>query len=134
LANQHKVIVDTPPADERALSTIHQLWHARRETQGKQLSDELSERVHQANRPEVLDVDCALLLRPGPDGFSWEFFRHCWPIIQSDVTEAVRAIFVGRDQFFAKLNDTTSSNFIIPPYTICEVKHNALKAAVVTSE
>jgi mannosylglycoprotein endo-beta-mannosidase len=41
---------------------------------------------------------------PGPDGFSWEFFRHCWPIIQSDVTEAVRAVFVGRDQFFAKLN------------------------------
>jgi hypothetical protein len=34
---------------------------------------------------------------PGPDGFSWEFYRHCWPVIKEDVMRALRAIWSGRE-------------------------------------
>jgi hypothetical protein len=29
---------------------------------------------------------------PGPDGFSWEFYRQCWPIIKADLLRALHAI------------------------------------------
>jgi hypothetical protein len=37
---------------------------------------------------------------PGPDGFTWEFFRHYWATIKADVCTAVHAVFSGRDQAF----------------------------------
>jgi mannosylglycoprotein endo-beta-mannosidase len=42
---------------------------------------------------------------PGPDGFSWEFYRHCWPIIKVDVMAALREVRLGRDQGFEGLNE-----------------------------
>jgi hypothetical protein len=42
---------------------------------------------------------------PGPDGFSWEFYRSCWPVIKEDVFAALHAIWIGRDQGFDSLND-----------------------------
>jgi hypothetical protein len=43
---------------------------------------------------------------PGPDGFSWEFYRSCWSVIKSDVILALRTIWLGRDQGFECLNNT----------------------------
>jgi hypothetical protein len=43
---------------------------------------------------------------PGPDGFSWAFFRCCWPVVKGDVMDAMHAVFVGRDQAFRDLNTT----------------------------
>jgi hypothetical protein len=34
---------------------------------------------------------------PGPDGFTWEFFRFCWETVKGDVLAAVQAVFCGRD-------------------------------------
>jgi hypothetical protein len=42
---------------------------------------------------------------PGPDGFFWEFYRHCWPIIGSDVMAALRVVWISRDQGFECLNE-----------------------------
>ncbi|KAM0876090.1 hypothetical protein ACQ4PT_036415 [Festuca glaucescens] len=42
---------------------------------------------------------------PGPDGFSWAFYRHCWPVIKMDVLDALREIFLGRCQHFGGLNN-----------------------------
>jgi mannosylglycoprotein endo-beta-mannosidase len=41
---------------------------------------------------------------PGPDGFTWEFFRAYWSVVKVDVIAAVHAVFVGRDQAFGDLN------------------------------
>jgi mannosylglycoprotein endo-beta-mannosidase len=41
---------------------------------------------------------------PGPDGYSWEFYRACWPVVKGDILAALRAVFVGADQHFGKLN------------------------------
>ncbi|XP_071680494.1 uncharacterized protein [Lolium perenne] len=41
---------------------------------------------------------------PGPDGFTSDFYRHCWPIIKVDVIAAMHALWLGRDQFFGDLN------------------------------
>jgi mannosylglycoprotein endo-beta-mannosidase len=41
---------------------------------------------------------------PGPDGFTWEFFRFCWETVKGDVLAAVQAVFCGRDQQFGRLN------------------------------
>jgi hypothetical protein len=41
---------------------------------------------------------------PSPDGFFWDFYRHCWSTIKHDVCAAVRAVFTGRDQNFRNLN------------------------------
>jgi mannosylglycoprotein endo-beta-mannosidase len=41
---------------------------------------------------------------PGPDGFSWEFYRSCWTTIKGDVTDAISWVFLGRDQAFGRLN------------------------------
>jgi hypothetical protein len=35
---------------------------------------------------------------PGPDGFTWEFFRFCWETVKGDILAAVQAVFCGRDQ------------------------------------
>ncbi|XP_057774812.1 uncharacterized protein LOC130993791 [Salvia miltiorrhiza] len=40
----------------------------------------------------VHDLDASSA--PGPDGFSGEFFRTCWAIIQKDITCAVRGFFI----------------------------------------
>jgi hypothetical protein len=42
---------------------------------------------------------------PGPDGFSWEFYRQCWPIIKADLLRALHATWIGRDQGFEGLNN-----------------------------
>jgi mannosylglycoprotein endo-beta-mannosidase len=41
---------------------------------------------------------------PGPDGYTWEFYRFCWDVIKVDVVAAVRAIFSGRDRDLHCLN------------------------------
>jgi hypothetical protein len=41
---------------------------------------------------------------PGPDGFTWEFYRHCWVIIKVDVMDALHDVWIGRDQGFEGLN------------------------------
>ncbi|KAM0928813.1 hypothetical protein ACQ4PT_002002 [Festuca glaucescens] len=42
---------------------------------------------------------------PGPDGFTWDFFRHCWSVVKGDVLAALHAIWLGRDQGFEVLNE-----------------------------
>jgi hypothetical protein len=42
---------------------------------------------------------------PGPDGFTSEFYRHCWPIIKVDIMAAKNAMWIGRDQWFGDLNE-----------------------------
>jgi hypothetical protein len=42
---------------------------------------------------------------PGPDGFSWEFYRSCWSVIKSDMILALHAIWLSRDQGFECLNN-----------------------------
>jgi hypothetical protein len=34
---------------------------------------------------------------PGPDGFTWEFFKRCWAIVKSDVIATLHAAFNGSD-------------------------------------
>jgi mannosylglycoprotein endo-beta-mannosidase len=41
---------------------------------------------------------------PGPDGFSWDFYKSCWPIIRADVFAALQAVFLGRGQHFGEVN------------------------------
>ncbi|KAM0827167.1 hypothetical protein ACQ4PT_068367 [Festuca glaucescens] len=56
---------------------------------------------------EVRAAICAMPTNksPGPDGFSWEFYRHCWPIIKVDVMADLREVWLGRDQGFEALNE-----------------------------
>jgi hypothetical protein len=42
---------------------------------------------------------------PGPDGFSWEFYRSCWLVVKDDVLRALHAIWMGREQGFECLNN-----------------------------
>jgi hypothetical protein len=56
LAHQDKVILDTSALDECALVAPNQLQHARSEPQGQQLG----EGVHEADGPELLQVNGAL--------------------------------------------------------------------------
>lgn len=30
---------------------------------------------------------------PGPDGYTYEFFKHSWPIVGDDITVAVQSFF-----------------------------------------
>ena len=41
---------------------------------------------------------------PGPDGYTWEFYRCCWQVIKVDVLAALQALFVGHDQHFHAIN------------------------------
>jgi hypothetical protein len=56
---------------------------------------------------EVWAAICAMPTNksPGPDGFTWEFYRHCWPIIKVDDMDALREVWFGRDQGFDGLNE-----------------------------
>ncbi|KAM0915717.1 hypothetical protein ACQ4PT_010654 [Festuca glaucescens] len=42
---------------------------------------------------------------PGTDGFTWEFYRHCWTLIKGDVMAALQVIWLGRTQGFEALNE-----------------------------
>jgi hypothetical protein len=42
---------------------------------------------------------------PGPDGFTWEFYRHCWQVVKDDVMVVIRAVWLGHDQGFEVLNE-----------------------------
>jgi hypothetical protein len=57
---------------------------------------------------EVWDAICAMPANrsPGPDGFSAEFYRHCWPIVRVDVMATLQSLWLGRDQGLEMLNDT----------------------------
>ena len=41
----------------------------------------------------------------GPNGFSSEFLRSCWPIIKADFCEAFDKLFIGNGRGFQKLNE-----------------------------
>ncbi|KAM0901733.1 hypothetical protein ACQ4PT_019787 [Festuca glaucescens] len=41
---------------------------------------------------------------PGRDGFSWDFYQHCWPIIKHDVVAALRDVYLGHGQHFGAVN------------------------------
>ncbi|KAM0831366.1 hypothetical protein ACQ4PT_065600 [Festuca glaucescens] len=61
----------------------------------------------QFSEEEVWDAICAMPANksPGPDVFSAEFYRYCWPIIKMDVMAALRFVWIGRDQGFEALNE-----------------------------
>jgi hypothetical protein len=63
---------------------------------------DLSELEAQFSESEIWDALYAMPANksPGPDGFSWEFFKHCWPVVKGDVLAAMHAVWLGRDQGF----------------------------------
>jgi hypothetical protein len=67
LAHQHEVVMDAPAANKRALIAAHQLWHPRREADGKKLGHQLGEGVDEADRTELLQVHRTFLFRQERD-------------------------------------------------------------------
>jgi hypothetical protein len=53
LLNQHKVVVNAPFANERALVAIHQRLHPRGQARSQRLRHQFGEDVDQANWPVV---------------------------------------------------------------------------------
>ncbi|GJT91986.1 RNA-directed DNA polymerase, eukaryota [Tanacetum coccineum] len=51
--------------------------------------------------------DCGVDKSPGPDGFSFSFYRHVWPVIEKDVFEAVDYFFM-----YGEIPNGCNSNFI----------------------
>nr|GFC64492.1 RNA-directed DNA polymerase, eukaryota, reverse transcriptase zinc-binding domain protein [Tanacetum cinerariifolium] len=51
--------------------------------------------------------DCGSDKSPGPDGFSFSFFRHFWSTIEKDIFEAVDCFFTNGD-----MPNGCNSNFI----------------------
>jgi hypothetical protein len=39
---------------------------------------------------------------PGLNGFSWEFYLHCWPVVKTDVLDVLNALWIGTEQGFQK--------------------------------
>ncbi|KAM0876201.1 hypothetical protein ACQ4PT_036300 [Festuca glaucescens] len=76
------------------------------EALGMQLLD-MSGLEAQFTEDEVWAAICAMPSNksPGPDGFSWEFYRHFWLVVKVDVMAALRKVWLGRDQGFEALNE-----------------------------
>ncbi|GKC62400.1 RNA-directed DNA polymerase, eukaryota, partial [Tanacetum coccineum] len=51
--------------------------------------------------------DCGVDKSPGPNGFSFSFYHHFWPVIEKDVFEAVNYFFM-----YGEIPDRCNSNFI----------------------
>ncbi|GJX71458.1 RNA-directed DNA polymerase, eukaryota [Tanacetum coccineum] len=51
--------------------------------------------------------DCGVDKSPGPNGFSFSFYRHFWPVIKKDVFEAVDYFFM-----YGEIPNGCNSNFI----------------------
>ncbi|KAM0861655.1 hypothetical protein ACQ4PT_045717 [Festuca glaucescens] len=68
---------------------------------------DLSDLEAQFTEAEVWDALRAMPTNksPGPDGFTWEFYRHCWHVIKGDVLASLQSIWLGRDQGFDALNE-----------------------------
>ena len=45
---------------------------------------------------------------PGPDGFTSDFLRACWPIIKADIYEAFDKLYIMNGRGFHKLNEAPS--------------------------
>nr|AAU93576.1 hypothetical protein [Oryza sativa Japonica Group] len=46
---------------------------------------------------------------PGPDGFTGQFYKTCWPVIKSVVLVALNSLFLANGQGFSSLNDALIS-------------------------
>jgi hypothetical protein len=68
---------------------------------------DLSDLEAQFSEAEVWDALRAMPANksPGPDGFTWEFYRRCWPVVKDDVLASLQSVWLGRDQGFDALNE-----------------------------
>nr|GFA25097.1 RNA-directed DNA polymerase, eukaryota [Tanacetum cinerariifolium] len=64
---------------------------------------------HMVTKEEVKKAvwDCGSDKSPGPDGFSFSFFRHFWSTIEKDIFEAINCFFTNED-----MPNGCNSNFI----------------------
>ncbi|KAM0878385.1 hypothetical protein ACQ4PT_034904 [Festuca glaucescens] len=77
-------------------------------------SVDLSSLEGQFTEVEVWDAIKAMPTNksPGPDGFTWEFYRHCWQVVKDDVMAVICTIWLGHDQGFEVLNEAFITAFI----------------------
>ncbi|GJZ22852.1 RNA-directed DNA polymerase, eukaryota [Tanacetum coccineum] len=71
--------------------------------------DQKEDMERRISKEEVKRVvwDCGVDKSPGPDGFSFSFYRHFWPVIEKDVFEAVDYFFM-----YGEIPNRCNSNFI----------------------
>ncbi|GKB80793.1 RNA-directed DNA polymerase, eukaryota [Tanacetum coccineum] len=71
--------------------------------------DQKEDMEHRISKEEVKRAvwDCGVDKSLGPDGFSFSFYRHFWPVIEKDVFEAVDYFFM-----YGEIPNGCNSNFI----------------------